>query len=61
MAITQSDSERGLFVKSGSIDNTINLMQKWLDDPSDYDTKVWAQIKKELNQDRLADRVLFRG
>ena len=37
----------------------IALLDRWLNDESDYDEKTWPELKAALDHDRLSDRKLF--
>ena len=37
----------------------IALIDRWLNDASDYDEKTWPELKAALDRDRLSDRKLF--
>lgn len=58
---TRLDKENGLSKKRRSTGNVIDLMQQWLDDKSDYDAKVWPELKMGLERDRRSARQLFHG
>ena len=37
----------------------IALIERWLNDDSDYDETTWPELKAALDRDRLSDRKLF--
>ncbi|HQU45894.1 MAG TPA: hypothetical protein PK867_23970 [Pirellulales bacterium] len=37
----------------------IALIDRWLNDESDYDEKTWPELKAALDRDRPSDRKLF--
>ena len=37
----------------------IALIDRWLNDGSDYDAETWPELKAALDRDRLSDRKLF--
>jgi len=43
-----------------SSDPVIQLLDEWLADESGYDERVWPQLKKGLEANRLSSRRLFR-
>ena len=39
--------------------DAIALIDRWLNDESDYDEKTWSDLKAALDRDRLSERKLF--
>jgi hypothetical protein len=39
--------------------DAIALIDRWLNDETDYDEKTWPELKAALDRDRLSDRKLF--
>lgn len=37
----------------------IKLLDSWLQEESDYDTRVWPQVKKAIEENRLSERNRF--
>ena len=37
----------------------IALIDRWVNDESDYDEKTWPELKAAIDRDRLSDRKLF--
>lgn len=48
-------------IDSGQPHAAIELVDTWLKDDSNYDETAWPELKKELDQDRLAARKFFDG
>lgn len=39
--------------------DAIALLERWLNEESDYDEQTWPELKSALDRDRLSDRKLF--
>jgi hypothetical protein len=40
-------------------EKALALLAEWVADESGYEERVWPELQKRLNEDRLSDRPLF--
>jgi hypothetical protein len=42
-------------------ERAIGLLEEWLADESGYDERIWPELSRLLDDDRLSDREFFHG